>query len=199
MKDYYNEFNYGEAIKCFLHLVAADPDNLRYYHMLGASYHLAGRRNEAVAAWSNCMKVQARLAEKADLPASPRYLPGIFTQAIGHIACVDIWAKRQLLGLSTVERYIIQAPHGYVANASYLDLWRHHFEVTTGEEPELTKQSSLLGDNITVVSLAGDWLWFLDAACEIQDRWCHSSKLRCQMGAPPTARRQNAVERSPRA
>ena len=168
----YNDCRREEAVKYVRDLIATEPDNLCYYFSyLGASLQLNGWRHAAVAAWAVQMEMQARLAEEAGIPKTTRYLPGSFTQTIGHIALIDSWAKRQLLGLSPAERYMIVAPAGRVANSAYLDCWKKYFDVVTGEEAALKKQSHLLDDDITVMAVNGRWLGFHDAACELEERW----------------------------
>lgn len=159
------------AVAHFRELITADPQHLPYYLSFGAALHLNGCMLEAVSAWSAGMEMQARLARAAGIAESTRYLPGIFTQAIGHIALLDIWAKGGALGLLPATRYVVLAPVERIANRAYLDCWEDHFEIIRGREADLARQAHLADDDATVMWVDGRWMWWLEAGCVIQEKW----------------------------
>ncbi|MEO8165089.1 MAG: TIGR04372 family glycosyltransferase [Betaproteobacteria bacterium] len=147
-------------------------DHPDLYNALGSAHHLSGRIREAVAAWSAGMEAQDRRATAGRLKRGTRYLAGPnWTTAIGHIALLDFFAKRKILGLS-VDRYVILADMARVANAAYLDCWRDHFEIIT-DPAEIGKHADvrLLQDYPLVLSVASECHWLHDAMCLIEERW----------------------------
>src|SRR5262249_45820494 len=80
-----------DAVTLFRRASQSDPDHQSYYLGLGAALHLSGKLRGAISAWTAGMEVQARLAKQAGIASEVRYLTGIFTQAIGHLAHIDIW------------------------------------------------------------------------------------------------------------
>src|ERR1035437_2789791 len=95
-----------EAIEVLQKLATTFPDRMEIFVSLGSAYHLSGHIHEAAKVWAAGMAVQERLARAEGLDTNVRYLGNSWMGAIGHLALLDFFAKRQILGLSPVDRYV---------------------------------------------------------------------------------------------
>ena len=164
---------YSRAISTLERLALSDPRDFQIYFPLGSAHHERGCMPDAVTAWARGMEVQAERARQAGVPSEPRYLGTTFTQSIGHIALFDIIAKRRLLGLAPVQKYIVLTNPKRSGNAAYLEYWREHFEII--KDPDSARRhlpvAELAEDYPTVLFLDGEWQWVHDVASKVEDRW----------------------------
>src|SRR5262249_38473993 len=119
----------GTVVWVYRLWIKCRPDDPQKYYYLSSALRRRDRLSKAVQAFADGMVVQQRLAAKTGAPADVRYLGESWTHAIGHIALLDVIAKRQLLGLAPTHHVILA--RGKVANSPYLDLWRRHFEIVS--------------------------------------------------------------------
>ena len=156
----------------FRALINSDPDTVANYIGLGLAAYVQGKVRDGVKAWSDGMAAQSRCAHVAGLPPSQRYLSWHFTHSLGHAALLDIFAKRKLLEPLSADHTILALPGGE-ANPAYLDLWRHHFDIVRGPKARRIyfARGRLAEEYVTVFFLDGQWSWFHDVACAVQERW----------------------------
>jgi putative glycosyltransferase (TIGR04372 family) len=186
---------YSEAIARIEQKLSVRPLDLDLYFALGAAHHARGSLPAAVDAWTKGMKAQAELASGAGVSMSTRYLGTMFTRMIGHTTYLDIIAKRKLLGLAPVQKYIVLADHTNIGNAAYVECWRDYFEIIS--DPETIRRHApiarLVEDYPTVLSIDDKWYFVQDAAIEIEARWHDAGKaplLSLKDGQRDRARRE---------
>src|SRR5262249_22971878 len=161
------------------------PDDPQKYYYLSSALRRRDRLSKAVQAFADGMVVQQRLAAKTGAPADVRYLGESWTHAIGHIALLDVIAKRQLLGLAPTHHVILA--RGKVANSPYLDLWRRHFEIVSDaiQIDRWARHAEYTEDYPTVITIDGVWKSIHEAADIIEDLW--SASLRGPLLSLPPA------------
>src|SRR4029077_13448746 len=108
--------------------VTARPRDPDHYFALGAAHHMRGSLRDAIKVWVRGAEVQDELARQAGLSLDTRYLGTMFTRMIGHTAYFDTFAKRKILGLAP-EKYVVLADRANIANTTYVDCWRAHFNI----------------------------------------------------------------------
>jgi len=153
--------------------IALMPDRFETYQALGSALQRTGQLSKAVSVWAEGMAAQQRAARRSQVSPSVRYLARSWTVAIGHHALVDVIAKRQVLGLSPADRYVIICRNREAANFSYLQIWKNWFEIVTEaqEIDRLADQIRLAEDYLTVLAYGKEWRWFHEVMHRVQEQW----------------------------
>ena len=135
-------------------------------HNRGIEHYARGEHASAALIWTN-----AQILARSQLGGSKqRYLCAEnWTNGLGHIAILDFFAKRKLLGLCDYDYTVLTKPE-YTANACYLDLWRPFFAFAPAPRPY--PDAVLFASELPMVlEFEGRWLPFMDATFEVEQIW----------------------------
>lgn len=155
---------------------------------LGIMRYVRGELAAANAAWIEAVELARAEATLAGFDQRNRFLCSeSWTNGIGHIALLDFFAKRKLLGLCD-DHYTVLLKPNMVANKYYLDLWRKYFPIVAA--PSVYPDDVRLREDYPMVlALDGAWLPFMDTVYEIERRWIASNR------APLLAMPQKDIDR----
>ena len=143
----------------------------------GITYFVKGENSAAATLWSKSMEVAQIAAVRLGFNLDTRYLCSeSWTNGFGHIALLDFFAKRKLLGLDA-RRYVVLTRPELIANQFYLDLWRPYFEIVAAPTvPIYPDCIRFLVDCPMVLELDGVWLPFMEAVAQVEQRWCEQKR-----------------------
>lgn len=136
----------------------------------GVKHYIAGENQVAANLWARSMDMARRQADAEGYDDNVRYLCAeSWTNGIGHIALLDFFAKRRILGLCH-RRHIVLTRRTATANRSYLDLWRDHFEIVehhAAYPPDVRLRQAVP----MVLELDGRWMPFMEAVAAVERTW----------------------------
>lgn len=136
----------------------------------GIKLYVQGEFNAANLAWVEANEIAKKAADDACLMVGTRFLSAeSWTNGIGHIALLDFFAKRRLLGMCPTPYVVLLKPEA-IANRYYLEMWKRYFVMTDAHNvPD--EQAVLLQDYPMVLEFEGKLIPFMDAVFEIEQKW----------------------------
>jgi putative glycosyltransferase (TIGR04372 family) len=135
----------------------------------GVRANAEGRPDEALECWIAMMRKQTEINGGHD---PVRYLRGeSWTNGIGHIAFLDFFVKRRLLGLKESQYVIVTSPK-FIANSYYLSLWQPYFEFATSGPLNM----DFYADWPMVLEVQGQWLPLETAVDQINEIWHNQNR-----------------------
>ncbi|MCS6812182.1 MAG: TIGR04372 family glycosyltransferase [Cyanobacteria bacterium] len=167
----------GEAAyQCYQKAIELRPDDIPLYHQAGIALFLAGKFDDAAAAWQVGIEKQQHLAKTHHMNLlGIRVIGNSWLLAIGHIAQLDAYFKLGQLGWRAPQRTVlVLKPEMKVPNQPLLSYWEPFLTIISTPDwlPIPSPYLNLITDEFWTLTFPdGSSPIYYKAAALVQEQW----------------------------